>query len=100
MDNDMHPATLMKAATPFQFKLLHQIVAERQRQDAKWGEQNHGDLKWMTILTEEVGEAAKGILQEELAGLPGEPNGNLEEELVQIASVAMAWLEAIARRKA
>lgn len=40
------------------------ISGERKRQDDKFGEQNHGDLYWLAILLEEVGEAAQAIIQE------------------------------------
>ena len=33
--------------------VLNEVSAERQRQDAKWGEQNHDPLLWLSILTEE-----------------------------------------------
>ncbi len=65
------------------------IRAERKRQDEKWGEQNHQDQKWLTILLEEFGELAEAILNEPERGV---------EELVQIAAVSVAWLEAIERR--
>jgi len=38
------------------------IIDERRRQDKKWGEQNHDDWHWLAILTEEVGEVAKAML--------------------------------------
>ena len=33
--------------------IAKEITAERQRQDWKWGEQNHDDFVWCAILTEE-----------------------------------------------
>lgn len=39
--------------------ILNEIKAERQRQNQKWGEQNHSVIEWQAILMEEVGEAAK-----------------------------------------
>jgi NTP pyrophosphatase (non-canonical NTP hydrolase) len=71
------------------------ILTERRRQDAKWGEQNHADDFWMLILMEEVGETAQAILQAcEERGSPA----RTKEELIQVAAVAVAWLEAIERR--
>ena len=64
------------------------ISKERDRQDAKWGEQNHGDLFWLGILSEEVGEAARDIIED----------AKVKRELVEVAAVAVAWLEAIERR--
>jgi len=66
------------------------IKAERKRQDAKWGEQNHDDLYWLGILMEEVGELAKSIIENDSV--------NGVEELIQSASVCVAWYEAINRR--
>jgi hypothetical protein len=66
------------------------IAAERQRQDAKWGEQNHDDHKWNTILCEEKGEVSKAILEHDGPGVL--------KELSHVAAVAVAWIEAIGRR--
>lgn len=94
--------------------VLAEITAERARQDAKWGQQNHpdgtddhwlatdnaqvfknrvedraeaGDLTWLDILREEVEEAAAEVDAEKL-----------RTELIQVAAVATAWVEAIDRR--
>lgn len=98
-----------------------EIRAERRKQDAKWGEQNHPDgtgphvvmaygdayagdhahraravcqsaavagrLTWRHILTEEVFEA-----------FAEDDPTVLRAELIQIAAVAVAWIEAIDRR--
>lgn len=94
--------------------LLDEVLKERGRQDAKWGEQNHPDGtgrpgsredadrfraackangpdqdNWQDILTEEVAEAFAET----------DP-AKLRAELVQVAAVAMAWVEAIDRRVA
>jgi hypothetical protein len=103
--------------------VLAAVAAERARQDAQWGEQNHpdgtgartaswgalvhaetaatdarlrcqraakvGDLTWRHILNEEVAEAFA----------EGDP-AKLRAELVQVAAVAAAWIEAIDRRAA
>ena len=39
------------------------IQIEREAQDEKWGEQRHSDEKWLAILLEELGEAAKAVLE-------------------------------------
>ena len=68
------------------------IRAERERQDAKWGaNRNLANEVWLTILTEEVGEAAKAMLEEDKEGL--------KLELVQIAAVTVAWMECIAHHE-
>jgi hypothetical protein len=89
------------------------IARERNRQEAKWGEQNHPDGTggpgraeqaridtlecqrqfaektgtWLDILQEEVSEA---FAEKDPAALRG--------ELVQVAAVVVAWIEAIDRR--
>lgn len=99
--------------------VLAEIVLERNRQDAKWGEQNHPDgtgpdamvaglwlggwapimrkatqraategwLTWLHVLAEEFAEAAEA-----------DSKANLRAELIQVAAVAIAWIEAIDRR--
>lgn len=37
------------------------VIAERARQDAKWGEQNHDLTVWLTVLAEEVAEAGEAM---------------------------------------
>lgn len=96
--------------------VLVDIARERQRQREKWGVQTHPDtsetptlvideleakmlcieaqqkgmLSWTHILGEEVAEA----ISEAMAGR----TDLLREELVQVAAVCCAWIEAIDRR--
>jgi hypothetical protein len=111
-------------------EVLAEVRAERVRQDAKWGEQNHPSLDralmerpggcassrmceeyeipdeerakflcndsfragcgtFAHILVEEVSEAISAGVDSEAA---------LREELVQVAAVAVGWIEAIDRR--
>jgi hypothetical protein len=94
--------------------VLNEVYAERQRQDAKWGDQtwrengtskiferecaiarwqcntaekDYGGASWRQILKEEVYEA---FAEQDVV--------KLREELVQCAAVAVAWIEAIDRR--
>jgi NTP pyrophosphatase (non-canonical NTP hydrolase) len=76
-------------------KALREITNERRRQDAKWGEQNHDDYRWLAILIEEVGELAQCALHDEFGGHAA---GKLRGELVQVAAVAVSWLECLDRR--
>ncbi|MDX3544343.1 NUDIX hydrolase [Streptomyces europaeiscabiei] len=95
--------------------ILAEVQAERGRQDAKFGEQNHPDgtglpiyqhsarryrdaadrnaadgvLAWRDVLLEEVHEA-----------LAEKDPAALRAELVQVAAVATAWIAAIDRRTA
>ena len=79
--------------------VLEDVSDERDRQDEKWGVQNHLDLTWNAIIMEELGEAAQEVLTQQF-GVMGKGHGDLREELVQVAAVAVAWIEAIDRRNA
>ena len=61
------------------------INTERLKQLEKWGDQRHSTDRWVAIMLEELGEAAKASLEGQL--------DNWREELVQIAAVAIAALE-------
>ena len=92
--------------------VIREVRDEREAQDQKWGEQNHpdgtglpythdaeyqkrvtdsaaeaGSLTWRDILLEEVYEA---LAEDDFA--------RLREELIQVAAVAVGWVEAIDRR--
>lgn len=45
--------------------MLDAVRDERAKQEAKWGAQKHSREKWLAILMEEVGEAAKAVLEEQ-----------------------------------
>lgn len=107
-----------------QWETLDEIAAERERQDAKWGQQNHPDgtgpdVRWQpgiqstataAVLADALrarckAHAASGvvtfldILMEEVAEAFAESDpAKLRTELVQVAAVATAWVEAIDRR--
>ena len=81
----------MSADRADQATLMTLIVVERERQDQKWGRKNivNRSVKdGLAVLMEEVGEVARAELED----------GNVVEELVQVAAVAMAMAEAILRR--
>lgn len=110
--------------------VLVEVRMERHRQDAKWGEQNHPDGTGAmcmrdgrptadpTILEvrreraqlerQACDEAAlagrltwRHILREEVAEACAEDDpAKLRAELVQVAAVAVKWIEAIDRRQA
>ena len=79
-----------------QQKWQEEIRAERVRKDEKWGEQDHDPCYWITILIEEVGEAARAVLE---GYCSGSELGRLTSELVQVAGVAIAFLESLDRRE-
>jgi len=88
------------------------VRREREAQDQKWGEQNHpdgtGDAQvWADHARAVCQQAAangsvtwKHILWEEVAEAFAETDpAKLRTELIQVAAVAMTWVEAIDRRK-
>lgn len=83
----------------FRQHFIDMIEAERKRQDDKWGwvgsegtilpgDDPHAKV---SVLLEEVGEVAKALLEDDQPGL--------DEELIQVAAVCLAWLEARAEGK-
>ena len=66
------------------------VRAERERQVTKWGKQRHDVFTWMTILTEEVGEAAKAAIDEMFGG---KRKGMFGMEMIQVAAVAVQIIE-------
>ena len=70
---------------------LAEVSYEGDKQDVKWGEQQgHSDLLWNAILGEERGEVERAILEHDYDGL--------RTELVQVAAVAVCWIEALDSR--
>lgn len=95
--------------------VLRLVFDERQRQIKKWGVQNHRDGTGSGLLdTRNANDARREcdrmhyemhdvswlhILQEEfLETAETETVDDLKKELVQLAAVAVAWVEAINRR--
>ena len=70
--------------------ILGDVLHERESQHTKWGQQDHDEDRWMVILMEEVGEAARAIFDEN-------PD-NYRKELMQVAAVAVAAIEAFDRK--
>ena len=95
--------------------VLREVHIERERQDKLFGEQNHKDWKdssragpFMALLEarEEYDEDERtgqmnwtSILAEEvLEAFTAESEKELREELIQVAAVAVAWIECLDRR--
>jgi NTP pyrophosphatase (non-canonical NTP hydrolase) len=100
----MFLVTTINADLPATRRVLEEVRWERERQDEKWGESNHDHSVWSLILAEEVGEAARAALRlrfdsSSQAGLATQNEETLREELIQAAAVAVAWIEAIDRRR-
>tara|TARA_B100000401_G_C52228018_1_gene449239 strand:- start:126 stop:359 length:234 start_codon:yes stop_codon:yes gene_type:complete len=72
-------------------KILQLILEERQKQDEKWGEQNHNIYKWLAILGEEVGEVNKAALEKNYK--------DIIDELIQIGAVTVAMIESLERNR-
>lgn len=94
--------------------ILKEVADERYRQDRKWGEQNHPNGTGSKIFEDYAGiakrkcdTAAKNgsltfakILEEEFWEALAESNPQaLRTELIQVAAVAVGWVEAIDRKK-
>lgn len=60
------------------------------KQRDKWGVQRHIDERWLSILVEEVGEAAQAIQQGSAASKESDAD-SLYSEVIQVAAVAMSW---------
>ena len=82
--------------------VLADVIAERTRQDVQWGQQDHEAARWLMILGEEYGEACEAGCR---VTFPSDPRctakavADLRAELVQVAAVAVAMIEAIDRNR-
>jgi NTP pyrophosphatase (non-canonical NTP hydrolase) len=70
------------------------ILAERMKQEAKWGTQRHNWGDWLIILVEEVGELSQAMGATKSWAKPTDAQ-NLYEEAIQVAAVAQAIAEHI-----
>jgi NTP pyrophosphatase (non-canonical NTP hydrolase) len=77
-------------------RALADILAERKRQDEKWGEQNHDAITYLAILIEECGELAQAALHYKFGG----PEAlGVRNEAVQVAAVALAIVQCLDRNE-
>ena len=89
-----------KYADPNSRKALADVLVERMRQDQKWGEQNWDPQTYLSILTEEVGEAAKEANDARWKADPLKTHlDRFRAEMVQVAAVALAMVECLDRGK-
>ena len=71
--------------------VLENVLKERERQDEIYGDQmTHSDEYWNVIATEENGEVARAIWEQD--------NHQMYNEIIQACAVYFAWAEAIHRR--
>ena len=83
--------------TELQGKIITEILKERDRQNNKWGEQNHSPIEWLPILVEEVGEVAKAICDSYFIGI--DSYNHYRKETIEVAAVALAMVECMDRKK-
>ena len=71
--------------------VLENVLKERERQDDLYGDQfRHSDEYWNVIATEENGEVARAIWEQD--------DDHMYKEIIQASAVYFAWAEAIHRR--
>jgi NTP pyrophosphatase (non-canonical NTP hydrolase) len=85
-------------------KIFEEISAERKRQDDKWGIQDHSPLVWVGVITEEVGEVAKAVIDSYIPEMKQICQAELlingyRRELIQVAAVAVSMIECLERGK-
>tara|TARA_R100000656_G_scaffold104275_2_gene76517 strand:+ start:228 stop:488 length:261 start_codon:yes stop_codon:yes gene_type:complete len=71
--------------------VLEAALAERERQDKLWGEQNHDDSWWNILATEKNGHIAEEIFSQS--------DTKLFIELIQTCATYFAWAESVRRRQ-
>ena len=97
-----------------QLDIADEILDERERQNQKWGKQEHNLVEWTAILTEEVGEVAKEAVDYHFRNLAISPDedkrvtASVEDqlarrnryrtELIQVMAVAMQMVEDLDNR--
>ena len=81
-------------------QLIDDVINERERQEKKWGEQNHDPITWVAILMEEVGELAQAAIETKFNEF-GDPGGveSIRKEASHVAAVAIAIIECLDRDK-
>lgn len=89
-------ASIPKRTTTWQ--IAQEAIDERMRQDNKWGPQNRSMIEWMSILVEEIGEAAMATNHFTFFGImqhSKEAKAMIRKELIQSAAVCIAMIEQI-----
>lgn len=75
--------------------VLSEVRAERERQDARWGWTNRDPAWHVAVLVEEVGELARALHDARFAGGGDKAVAAAREEAIQIAAVAVAFVEGL-----
>jgi NTP pyrophosphatase (non-canonical NTP hydrolase) len=66
------------------------VYEEHKRQIAKWGVQSRTAFEWITYLTEEVGELAEAVSEQEYRG---GASAAVTKEAIQVATLALKIAE-------
>ena len=93
---------IFKARAITRGKALLLVDNERDRQDAKWGTQNHAQQAWVGILGEEFGEYCQAVNETYLANATKKHEGGYDRmmtELTHVAAVAVGAMESLMRNK-
>ncbi len=70
------------------------IMAERHRQKRKWGVRTYSDGTWLKVMSEELGEVAKEMLNVEFANSLVAPTlENRRKEAIHLAAVSAAYVQ-------
>lgn len=96
-----NPSVGVIDAQPGVPSILVEIVAERARQDAKYGEQNHDPFTWLSIVGVELGMVNQGArwLRKWPSGQAVPRGGFYRRQLIRIAAVSIAMIECMDRQK-
>jgi NTP pyrophosphatase (non-canonical NTP hydrolase) len=81
-------------ADAVQQRAVADVLAERRRQDVKWGEQNNDPFTFLVVLMEEVGELSEAALHTRFGGPKA---AGLRTEALHTAAVALAIVECLDR---
>lgn len=90
-------ADVARAMMPHMDAVFDAIRAERERQHAKWGTQDHDPYTWLAVLGEEYGELSQAILHDTFGGKAA---GTMRDELLHVVAVGCQWLECLERQAA
>ncbi|WP_433958569.1 hypothetical protein [Cytobacillus horneckiae] len=92
MAKDRHPS--VKMCAELMLTVNDDTLAERLRQNEKWGVQRHDYGTWMLIAGEEFGEICQAFQTGKGWGKPTDAK-NAYEELIQLSAVCQAIAEQV-----
>lgn len=79
-------------------RVISEVIEERERQNKKWGQQDHTPVEWCAILGEEYGEVCKAALEAHFEHKdPVKSIAEYRMELIQVAAVAIQMVECLDR---